>query len=275
MKVRSLKLPTKSFTLYPLSDVHWPSHDADKLDAWRDTVLSDDQGVVTLGGDLFDFARGHYRAHLGGYVADQNSRNPIDDMAYEKIEGLAAYLKPVKDRVLLTCVGNHFWRFQNGRVSDQELAIMLGIPQTFVGALGLQSISLKGRTEVLIALHHDAGRKGGTASTDLLAFNHWSHATRADIYCAGHTHRQYAGIFQAEITIPEGETKIGDRKLVFMRSGAFLRGYAESAVDPFAPWVPDYAEEKMLPPAVMGVLSCRVEASPTGKLYYELRQRTL
>jgi len=276
MKIRVIEHPTKSFTLFPLSDVHWPLHDHDKLKSWREAVLSDPRGLVTLGGDLFDFARGKYRAHLQSYVADENSRNPLDEQAYGWIEAFVDFLRPIKDRIILTCVGNHHWRFQNGRVSDQELAIQLGVANTFVGAFGMARIDLKGRAKIRIALHHDAGRKGGTASSDLLAFQHWSHGCASDIYIAGHTHRQYAGIFHTRITVRDDEDKIGDQKLVFIRSGAFLKGYVDSiADDPLAPFNPDYAEVMMLPPSVLGIISVNVEATPVGRLKYTLQQRTL
>lgn len=274
MKVRVLKSPTPfGFTLYPLSDVHWPKHDTSKLDAWREAVCADPSAIVTLGGDLFDFARGKYRMHLNTFVADDNSRSPVDDMAYSWIEDMVRYLRPVRDKIAMTCVGNHFWRFTNGRVSDQEVALQLGKGDSFVGAFGMARVRIPRRADVLIALHHDAGRKGGTASADMLAFQHWSHACASDIYVAGHTHRQYAGIYQTRITV--NDDKIGDKKLVFVRSGAFLKGYAESAMDPEAPFVPDYAEVMMLPPSVLGIVSVGVQASPTGKLRYSLRHDTL
>lgn len=263
----------RSFTLYPLSDVHWPQHDADKLAQWRSVVAADKNAIVLLGGDLFDFARGKYRMHLNTFVADDNSRAPVDNMAYGWVEDLRDYLKPIKNKIAMVCVGNHFWRFSNGRVSDQELAIMLGRKDAFVGAFGLTRVRMDGLASPIIALHHDAGRKGGTASADMLAFQHWSHACAADIYCAGHTHRQYAGIFQTRITVENN--KISDKKLVFVRSGAFLRGYADSVLDPEDPFIPDYAEVAMLPPSVMGIISVRVDVTATGKLHYTLQQRTL
>jgi hypothetical protein len=109
----------------------------------------------------------------------------------------------------------------------------------------------------------------------MLAFQHWSHAVASDIYVAGHTHRQYAGIYQTKITIDDEQEKITDQKLVFIRSGAFLRGYADSVPNPKAPYVPDYAEVAMLPPSVMGIISVETEINAAGKKYFTLKQRTL
>jgi len=276
MKVEAIDMKGRtSFTLYPLSDVHWPAHDHDKLEAWRDAVKADDHALVTLGGDMLDFARGKYRKHISSYVEDSNSRRPIDEYAYAQVEGLAEFLEPVKDKIVAVTVGNHFWTFANGRVSDQELALKLGIGNKFVGALGLIRVDLGYGAQVRLALHHDAGRKGGTASADMLAFQHWSHNVASDIYIAGHTHRQYAGIFQTRIQIDSVEEKVNDQKLVFIRTGAFLRGYAESVNNPEAPFMPDYAEVMMLPPSVLGIISVVVSAKKNGKLYYTLQQRTL
>lgn len=275
MKVRAITLKRPTFTLYPLSDVHFPAHEVEKLKAWRTAVLDDPTALVTLGGDLIDFCRTTLRSYLGAYTADSNSMSPINDMAMSQVEDLAAFLKPIRDKVILTSVGNHAWRFPTGRMSDQELALKLGIEQTWVGALGIARINLAGRANVTIALHHDAGRKGGTASSDLLAFQHWSHACAADIYCAGHTHRQYAGVFNTRITIDDEQEKIRARHLVFMRTGAFLKGYGDSVPDAVQPYEADYAEEKMLAPSVLGIVSCKVTADPVGKIRYSLRQDTL
>lgn len=277
MKVRAITLKRPSFTLYPLSDVHWPNHDDDRLREWRDAVLADPEGLVTLGGDMIDFARTTLRSYLGAYTADSNSMAPIEAMAYSQVEGLAEFLRPVRDRIILTTVGNHAWKFQNGRMSDQELALSLGMGETWAGAFGIARIDLDGRAHPIIALHHDAGRKGGTASTDVLAFVHWSNACAADIYCAGHTHRQYAGIFNTRITIDAEQTKIRAKHLVFVRTGAFLKGYGDNIEDAEAglPYRADYAEEKMLAPSPLGLVRVRVEATPTGTLRYDLSQRTL
>lgn len=262
------------FTLFPLSDVHWPYHDVEKLEEWRRQVLKTKGSLITLGGDLFDFARGKYRAHLNSYTADDNSRSPIDEMAWAWVDGMAKFLKPIRDRILMTCVGNHFWRFQDGRVSDQELANELGRGDSFVGAFGIARVKV-GKTAVKIALHHDAGKKGGTASSDLLAFKHWSSNVDADIFLAGHTHRQYAGIFETRITVGDDEDKIRDKKLVFCRTGAFLKGYGGHHTDPSKPFVPDYAEVAMLPPSVLGIVSVRVGLLPSGRPQYEIRQLSL
>jgi len=277
MKVREIKLKRSSFTLYPLSDVHWPAHDDPKLRSWRDAVLADDEALVTLGGDLIDFCRTTLRSYLNAYQADTNSMSMVNDLAMSQVEGLVEFLRPVREKVILTTVGNHHWLFRTGRVSDQEIALQLGMSETWCGAFGLARVDLDGRAAPLIALHHDAGRKGGTASSDLLAFVHWSNACAADIYCAGHTHRQYAGVFNTRITIKPEEEKIGAQHLVFMRTGAFLKGYGENirTEDAGLPYEADYAEEKMFAPSPLGILSCRVEASPTGKLFYRLQQQTL
>lgn len=280
MKVLVRRMPEPCFTFRPLSDVHWPQHDHDKLELWREAVLADPHSVVTLGGDLFDFARGKYRKHLASYQEDGNSRDPLDEQAYAWVESFAEFLQPVASRIAAVVVGNHFWSFPTGRVSDQELALRLGRGDAFCGAFGMLRIDLPFRTKrskyesVRIALHHDAGRRGGTAAADYRAFEHWSHAVESDIYTAGHTHRQWAMVAGARITVHADEDKVGDHKLVFVRSGAFMKGYG-SEVAPEQPFKPAYAEVAMLPPSVLGIVSVGVGLTPKGRPWYELKQRTL
>lgn len=281
MRVLIRRLRQPRFTLYPLSDVHWPAHDKGKLDAWREAVLADDDALVTLGGDLFDFARGKYRSHLESYTADGNSRDPVDDLAYGWVEDFAAYLKPIAKRICGAVVGNHFWRFKNGRVSDQELVLQLGAGDTFCGSLGMIRLDLPwhkvGRrtTSVSIALHHDAGRKGGTEGADLLAFVHWSRAVRANVYCAGHTHEQWVRPARLELALHADSAKLGDEKRIFIRSGAFLKGYGGNQSDAEQPFEADYAEVKMLPPALFGIVSCSVRLNGQMRPLYKLQQDIL
>lgn len=275
MKVHSIKTAFPRFTLYPLSDVHWPKHDEKKLDSWREAVLTDPYAVVTLGGDLYDFARTKYRKHLASYTGDENSRTPLDDMAMTWVEQFAEYLKPIASKVALTVVGNHAWTFANGRVSDQELAIKLGREETFAGELGLLRVDVAGLRNVRVALHHHAGKKGGTISSDLLAFQHMSHVIDADVFILGHTHRAYAGVFGTRITVPDHEDKVTDKKLVFMRSGSFLKGYSENVLDPRDPFIPDYAESFCLAPSVLGYVTATADVRNDGKLNWSISQRTL
>lgn len=276
MKVRVTKVKGSSFNLYPLSDVHWPLHDHKKLLLWRKTVAADPRGLVTLGGDLFDFARGTYRMHLQSYVADSNSSRAVDDAAMDKVDELVEFLKPVAKKIIGICPGNHFHTFPNRQVSDQVLALKLGLGDKWLGAFGLIRVDVGDRGKVTVSLHHDAGRKGGTISSDLLVFQHWSHNVDADIYLLGHTHRQYVGVYHTKMTASDGDKpKIAERKLVFARTGAYLKGYTDSVVDPAAPYIPDYAEVKMLAPSVFGILTIGVDVGPTGKIHYRLSQNTI
>lgn len=276
MKMRRVKVKRNRFTLYPLSDVHWPNHDTDRLLEWKKAAMADKEGLVTLGGDLFDFARTKYSRHLQSYTADDNSRDPIDNMAYGQIEDMAGFLAPLKDKIVGCVVGNHRHTFKNWRVSDQELCLQMGIPDVFLGAFGMIQVVTQNRTAVDIAIHHDAGRRGGTESADILAFYHWSANVSADIYVAGHTHRQYVKPARAKIGISKGEgkPKTVARDIIYCRSGAFMKGYADSVIDPRAPYSPDYAEERMLPASIMGILKITVSTA-TGSPQYDLGQATI
>lgn len=272
MKVLNYNIDDPSFTFYPLSDVHYPEHNDGKLTAWLKTVKRDPSAVVTLGGDLFDFSRTTFRKHLRTYQEDNTSTQFIDNAAEKTIRSFARKLRPIANKIAAVCVGNHHYAFADGRVSDQMLASTLGIGETFVGALGLISINSP-RGSCVIALHHDAGKKGGTISSDLLAFQAWSTVVDADIYAMGHTHRQYVVAPSPRLVVdrtkPDG---IGDKQRVFVRSGAFLRGYSETATEPDKPFVPDYGEVKMYSPSAYGIVSIGVSWNDYGKPQYHLTQ---
>lgn len=278
MRVVIRRLARPTCTYYPISDVHWPKHDTKMLDTWLEAVKADPTAVVTLGGDLFDFARGTYRQHAESFTADDNSQDPIDEMAHLWVEQFAAYLRPIAKKVVGCVVGNHFWRFKTGRVSDQELALKLGCGDAFCGAFGLIRLDIpKGgqHTSITLALHHDAGRRGGTEGADLNAFIHWSRACRANVYAAGHTHEQWVRPGRAQILIHHDDRKLGDAKLVFVRSGAFAKSYGATVDNPEAPYAADYPEAKMLPPAGFGIVSVGISLNAQGRPQYDLRHRML
>lgn len=278
MRVVIRKLSKPACTYYPISDVHWPEHDRQMLDAWRDAVMADPEAVVTLGGDMFDFARGTYRKHVESYTGDDNSQDPIDEMAYLWVEQFADYLRPISEKIVGCIVGNHFWRFKTGRVSDQELALRLGCGDAFCGALGLIRLDLPWvacHTSITIAVHHDAGKRGGTEGADLNAFIHWSRACRANVYAAGHTHEQWVRPGRAQILIHHDDKKLGDAKLVFVRSGAFSKSYGEEVENPEAPYSVGYPEAKMMAPAGFGIVSVGISLNSQGRPQYDLRHRML
>ena len=279
MRVIIRKLKQPEFTHYPLSDVHWPRHNPESLDEWMKVVKADPNALVTLGGDLFDFARGHFRSHLQTYSADETSIAPIDEQSELWVDSFAEYLAPIAGKIALTVVGNHFWRFRNGQVSDQRLALKIGRGATFAGNLGLARVDVpyaRGKyAPVTIALHHDAGKKGGTEGADLMAFIHWSRACRANIYAAGHTHEQWVRPGRKQLTINADDDKLRDTTIVFIRSGAFAKGYGGTVVDPEAPYQAEYPEVRMLAPAVFGIVSAGVRVTAAGRPMYHLSHRLL
>lgn len=240
---------------YPLSDVHWPEHEHDHLVEWLELVKEDDKALVTLGGDLFDFARTHARNHFRSYTSDLNSYKPVDRVCLSEVEEFAKFLEPIKDKIHGVVAGNHHHRFPDGQISDQKVALLLKRP--WMGPQGIVNVymrqSPKGKTTpIRILIHHDAGSSARTPGADFNTFHKAASNYHIDIIALGHTHRLYAVPGVTKLGVNE-EGHIGSEQTVFIRSGAYLKrchepgqGYDE------APYEPDYGEEKAYPPATLG-----------------------
>jgi hypothetical protein len=165
--VNSVEWAKSPLRLYPLSDVHWPSHEERRLTEWRDMVKADKKAIVTLGGDMFDFARTHARSHLKSYTSDMNSFKAIDHMAQGWVDDFAEFLVPIGEKVVGACSGNHFHLFPDGQTSDQKLTLLLN-PQSWMGVSGIVVVKIDGY-KLKTLLHHDAGRGGATPGADFFA----------------------------------------------------------------------------------------------------------
>ena len=110
---------------------------------------------------------------------------------------------------------------------------------------------------------------GRTTSGDVAALTKLEAGFDADIYVAGHTHRRHAHK-EAVLTLSrKGEPRIVDRTRVFIRCGAFLKGFREDEPTTTRRHVPTYAEEKMLRPTDLGWVELEVKwRSKDVKAYY-------
>jgi predicted phosphodiesterase len=264
MKVANVKVGPR-FNLYPISDVHFPNHDDKRLSRWVETVAADPDAIVTLGGDIFDFARTTFRTYVNAYQADQTSRHLMDHAARESIGKLAMKLAPVRDKIVGAISGNHHWRFPNGLISDQELMILMGLSDRWFGDAALIRVDMEVRDQladvpVKILLHHDGGSGAGTLGGQMNAFVRGSNRVDADIICYGHSHGLYNLPGATKITVPDtGEPFVTDKVVIFVRSGTFMKAWTESVHDPLAPHEPDYAETKLLPPSALGAATVEVK----------------
>ena len=103
MKVVKIDLPSEvkdnELKIFPLSDVHIddPNCNIKKLLEWREEVLNTENGYVVINGDICNMA-------LKNSKSDIYSASMTPDKA---IDTVVEFLKPIKDRIISACSGNH------------------------------------------------------------------------------------------------------------------------------------------------------------------------
>jgi len=276
MRPIRVDLPIGRSHFIPAGCLHWPIGEKPLLKKWIQEVKEAENGFTVLLGDSLDTARTHYRKHIRAYGEDENSQLALDEWHKNDVKELADLLTPIKSRIKGIILGNHYWTYSSGVNSEQYLADLLGIP--YLGPVGLIRLDFRdksGRTrqQATVYCHHSGGSKGGrTTSGDVGALERSELSFDADIYALSHTHRRYATRQSTMSLTPRGEPRVEERTKLFLRTGAFLKGYKEEGtISLERPHFPSYAEGGALRPTDLGwikvtidVTARRVEGSDSG-----------
>lgn len=216
-------------------------------------------------GDSMDSARTHYRDHVRSYRQDENSQEALDEYHKEDVRKLAKVLEPIKGRIAGAILGNHYWQYLDGTNSEQYLCQLLGI--RYLGPTGIVRLEFRDKSKdvrlmMVLYAHHSGGSAGGrTAGGDVNALHRAETAFDADIYCLSHTHRRYAHREPVLGLTRKGTPRLVERPKVFIRTGAFLKGYREDFPSTERPHFPTYAEQKAYRPTDLGWVTCAVDVT--------------
>jgi hypothetical protein len=262
--VWTLPCPGRS-TFIPAGCLHWPIGEKDLLQKWVDAVAKSENGWTLLMGDSMDSARTHYRDHVRSYRQDQNSQESLDEYHKEDVRKLAKVLEPIKGKIAGAILGNHYWEYLDGTNSEQYLCQLLGI--RYLGPTGILRLEFRDHTKrkdirhhMVLYAHHSGGSAGGrTAGGDVNSLHRAETAFDADIYCLSHTHRRYAHREPVLGLTRKGEPRLVERPKVFIRTGAFLKGYREDFPNTTQPHFPTYAEQKAYRPTDLGYVTCTID----------------
>ena len=146
----------------------------------------------------------------------------------------------------------------DGTNSEQYLCQLLRIP--YLGPTGIVCLDFrdkggKGRCRLqqVIYAHHQGGSMGGrTTGADVNALERSELVFDADIYTLSHTHRRFGFKLPKLGVTSKGQRRLIERTKVFVRSGAFLKGFGEDNPGTSKPHIPSYAESKALRPTDLG-----------------------
>ena len=267
MRPIAYSVPFGRSTFVPAGCLHWPIGEKDLLREWVRQVAEAENGFTILMGDSLDCARTHYRDHVRGYRQDENSQQALDEWMKRDVEALAKELQPIKKKIIGIILGNHFWEFSDGTNSEQYLSRLLDVP--YLGPMGVVRLEFRTpsnnncvRHQMTLFAHHSGGGNGGrTTGADVGALERQEASFDADIYCLSHTHRRHGFKVPQLALNRKGQPRLTERTRVFMRTGAFLKGFAEDYPSKDRPHVPTYAEKKALRPTDLGWVSLHIKLS--------------
>jgi hypothetical protein len=281
MRPVTWSVPFGKSTLIPAGCLHWPIGEKDLLREWVRSVAEAENGFTILMGDALDCARTHYRKHIRSYQEDENSQEALDAWHRKDVEALAKELAPIKKKIIGAISGNHYWQFIDGTTSDQYLCQLLGI--RYLGPMAAVRIEYKNpRGKVIhrmtLIAHHNGGSNGGrTTGGDVNGLLKLEHTFDADIYLLSHTHRRH-GHKETVLTLSvKGEPTVLERTKVFVRTGAFLKGFKADNPTVNAPHFPGYAEAAAYRPTDLGWVTIDINlrqgaSSPRSRRQYQIKQ---
>jgi len=244
-----MKFITKDFGnleyiyLIPIGDAHIGDtrfHEK-KFVELRDWIIKQPNAYAVLLGDIINAATKNSKSDI--YA---ECMNPAQAMNHA-IE----LLKPIKDRLIASTIGNHeerIWR-ESGIDVAEIMARELGVPYDKDGVLLNVKFDpypelRRGKVNYTVYMNHGHGG-GGTKSAKINAVSKLANIVLADAYISGHVH--FATTFKDSVYVPDTRTgKIDKMTRTYISSGSFL-DYG------------GYAEKMGMAPAKLGAPRCRFD----------------
>jgi predicted phosphodiesterase len=220
------------------------------LKEWVEEVRRTKHGYTILMGDSLDSARTHYRNHVASYREDENSQEALDELQRGVVRELAEILKPIKHKIMGCIRGNHYWEFSDKTNSEQLLCKLLGIK--YLGVLGGVRVVTPAGKKLAVFAHHSGGGGGMTVGGDANSMVKQEAAWDVDVYLMGHTHKRIAFKLPTMRLTDEEHPQIVERTKVFVRCGAFLKGFKIDNPTVDRPHAPGYAEVRAYRPTDLG-----------------------
>jgi hypothetical protein len=200
--------------------------------------------------------------------------NPVDAM----IEGYAALLEPIKDRLLVMLTGNHSLSILDRYGTDptRRVAYLLWGKEAENRILGYAGFLVTrfnwhkkaGRVRSLTwNLTHGISTGGKTLGGYITSMGTDSSYYCADIHCFGHNHR-LAGVDRIKIGVDHHGRKIISKKEIILNTGTFLKGLSETADV-------SYAERARYVPGELGYMEMNVRMQKNGEELYHSKRTFL
>lgn len=251
-------LPWKELRLMPIGDIQYTGLpddpcDLDRLVRHLEWGVKND--VVFVGmGDYSDFASPSNRQRIKAAALYDAATAVIEDAAERGLNKLKEAMAPTQGRWLGLLEGHHFYEFEDGTTTDQQLARFLGAP--FLGSCAMLRLVFRRETNgkrgmpCIIWAHHGVGG-GQTVAAPLNLLQKVATHFEADIYLMGHQHKAVSALLDRLYITTHGKPILYDRTKALVATGSFLKGYMQGSKKGGRPQG-TYVERRMLMPVALG-----------------------
>lgn len=242
----------KPFTVIPFGDVHFgaPLHCASEWRRFCDRNRNR-QDCVFLGmGDYTDLVSGSERGRIrmGKEGLHESTIATIEDLYRNTTDSLLDTISFMKGRCIGLLEGNHYGNFGDGTTTTQRMSQVLGAKYLGVISVVRLNFIFGGTSKYCIDILAHHGKGGGQlAGTPFNQVGKMAEIAEADIYLMGHDHNR--GCVTGQRIFPVYDSRKNDlvmreRKVLYGRTGSFLKGYEPGRVS--------YIADKALKPANLG-----------------------
>lgn len=219
--------------ILPIGDMHVgsPMCDEDRLYSLLEWA-GKQKNLYLLGmGDYMDLASTSERSILTDRKLHESTAHQLESLYKKQTKRLAERMAKAGKWIGLI-EGNHFAQFQNSTTSTQLMADILGCRYLGVSsfirlALHAPKVAGGGPFKVDIWAHH--GKAGGRLPGGTInSVARMMDIAEADIYICGHDHQKGA-VSVSKLRLVDGDEGpiLKHRKVLLVRSGAFLKGYED------------------------------------------------
>jgi hypothetical protein len=248
----------------PLGDMQWAgprgSTALDPLKRHIERCLEMDALFIGMG-DYIDFMSPSNRQRMRAAALYDTAEDVIDDKAMDLVQDIFdKALRPTKGRWLGLLEGHHFSTLKTGETTDQRLCQMLGARFLGTTALVRLQVVTNGTVgNVVFWAHHGTGGGQKLAAPLNKLENLTPYWQGVDVFLQGHTTKSPA--VPMNTVIPRwhghGAPDLVHKKTYLVSTGGFSKAYQVGSMQGRVPRG-DYAEQRMLNPAVIGAPIIRI-----------------
>lgn len=242
-----------SIKIRPIFDVHFGNQWCD-VKAFKKYISDADENTWFLGGgDLVDSI---ITSDIKRYKKSSDGTQS-DAIINDSIEGIVEILKPIKERIIGLCHGNHEESILKYCSTDitRFISSALGVPQLGYSCLLRLLLSYEGaRTRTVdIFISHGFGGGSRTTGGDITKYSKHAPNFEADIYMYGHVHKRQS-ISEDRLALCGGQLISKPKHIII--GGTFLKTLSNGISA-------TYAEVRGFPPVSIG--GVEIEIKPNNK----------